>query len=77
MPRVDRERLIASGFLQKVMKGWYIPARPDEVRERGKYGLVYFILALLCHLSPSALRHGVVPVTRTILVPAWRQLVCA
>ncbi len=32
MPRVDRERLIAAGFLQKVMKGWYIPARPDEVK---------------------------------------------
>ena len=32
MPRVDRERLIAAGFLQEVMKGWYIPARPDEVK---------------------------------------------
>jgi hypothetical protein len=32
MPRVDRERLVANGFLQEVMKGWYIPARPDEVR---------------------------------------------
>lgn len=32
LPRVDRERLLASGFLQEVMKGWYIPARPDEGR---------------------------------------------
>jgi len=32
MPRVDRERLVANGFLQEVMKGWYIPARPEEVR---------------------------------------------
>jgi len=32
MPRVDRERLVTSGFLQEVMKGWYIPTRPDEAR---------------------------------------------
>lgn len=30
MTRTHRERLIKSGFLQPVMKGWYIPARPDE-----------------------------------------------
>ncbi len=28
--RADRERLIKNGFLQEVMKGWYIPSRPDE-----------------------------------------------
>ena len=28
--RVDRERLVANGFLQAVIKGWYIPSRPDE-----------------------------------------------
>lgn len=28
--RVHRERLLKNGFLQEVMKGWYIPARPDE-----------------------------------------------
>ena len=27
--RVHRERLQANGFLQEVMKGWYIPSRPD------------------------------------------------
>lgn len=32
MPRVDRERLVTSGFLQEVMKGWYIPTRPDEAK---------------------------------------------
>ena len=32
MPRTDRERLLKNGFLQEVMKGWYIPARPDEIR---------------------------------------------
>ena len=28
--RTHRERLVRSGFLQEVMKGWYIPSRPDE-----------------------------------------------
>lgn len=30
LSRTHRERLIKNGFLQEVMKGWYIPARPDE-----------------------------------------------
>ena len=30
MTRVHRERLMANGFLQEVIKGWYIPSRPDE-----------------------------------------------
>jgi len=30
MSRAHRERLLKNGFLQEVMKGWYIPARPDE-----------------------------------------------
>jgi hypothetical protein len=29
--RTHRERLLANGFLQVVIKGWYIPSRPDEV----------------------------------------------
>ncbi len=28
--RTHRERLVKSGFLKEVMKGWYIPSRPDE-----------------------------------------------
>lgn len=32
LSRTHRERLIANGFLQQVIKGWYIPTRPDEVR---------------------------------------------
>ena len=32
LPRADRERLVKNGFLQEVMKGWYVPARPDETR---------------------------------------------
>ena len=30
MTRTHRERLLKNGFLQNVMKGWYIPTRPDE-----------------------------------------------
>jgi hypothetical protein len=30
LARTDRERLTANGFLLPVIKGWYVPARPDE-----------------------------------------------
>ena len=30
LSRTDRERLLESGFLKEVMRGWYIPSRPDE-----------------------------------------------
>lgn len=29
--RTHRERLLKNGFIREIMKGWYIPARPDEV----------------------------------------------
>jgi hypothetical protein len=29
LKRAERELLVKNGFLQEVMKGWYIPARPD------------------------------------------------
>ncbi len=32
LTRTDRERLIRNGFLQEVIRGWYIPARPNEVQ---------------------------------------------
>ncbi|ODS24771.1 cell filamentation protein Fic [Candidatus Endobugula sertula] len=32
LSRTHRERLVQNGFLQEVMKGWYIPARPDETQ---------------------------------------------
>ena len=28
--RKARERLLAAGYLQRIIKGWYLPARPDE-----------------------------------------------
>jgi fido (protein-threonine AMPylation protein) len=30
LSRTHRERLMKNGFLQEVIKGWYIPARPNE-----------------------------------------------
>lgn len=32
LTRTHRERLIKNGYLQEVMKGWYIPVRPDDDR---------------------------------------------
>ncbi len=32
LTRTHRERLIKNGFLQEVMKGWYIPIRPEEYK---------------------------------------------
>jgi hypothetical protein len=32
LTRTHRERLLKNGFLQEVMKGWYIPSRPDETK---------------------------------------------
>ena len=30
LPRMDRQRLLRAGFLQEVVRGWYLPARPEE-----------------------------------------------
>ncbi len=30
LSRTHRERLLVNGFLQEVIKGWFIPSRPDE-----------------------------------------------
>jgi len=30
LTRTHRVRLVEAGFIQEVLKGWYIPARPDE-----------------------------------------------
>lgn len=32
LTRTHRERLLANGFLQEVIKGWYIPSRTDELK---------------------------------------------
>jgi len=30
LTRIHRERLVKNGFLEEVMKGWYVPTRPDQ-----------------------------------------------
>ncbi len=30
LTRTHRERLLAGGFIREVMKGWYVPSRPDD-----------------------------------------------
>ena len=30
LSRTHRERLLGGGFIREVMKGWYVPSRPDE-----------------------------------------------
>src|SRR5258708_12096280 len=30
LTRTHRERLLRTGFIREVMKGWYVPARPEE-----------------------------------------------
>ncbi len=32
LSRTNRERLLRGGFLTEVMKGWYVPSRPDETK---------------------------------------------
>jgi hypothetical protein len=32
LSRTHRERLLKNGFLQEVIKGWYIPSRPQEIK---------------------------------------------
>jgi len=32
LARTHRERLLANGFLVEVIKGWYIPSRPDQIK---------------------------------------------
>ena len=29
LPRTDRRRLVKAGFLEEVLRGWYLPSRPD------------------------------------------------
>ena len=30
LTQTHRERLLANGFIRSVIKGWYIPTRPEE-----------------------------------------------
>ena len=52
--RTHRERLIQNGFLQEVIKGWYVPSRPDEAAGESAawYAAFWpFVVAYLNHLK--------------------------
>ena len=81
LTRTHRERLLQNGFIQEVMKGWYIPARPGERAGDGTawYALFWdFCAAYLrtrfdedCCLSPEqslSLHGGNRAVPRQLLV---------
>lgn len=31
LTRIHRERLVKAGFLQEILRGWYVPSRPDDL----------------------------------------------
>ena len=81
LTRTHRERLVKSGFLQQVLKGWYIPARPGGITGESTawYTLFWAFCAVYLHgrfgtnwsLSPdqSLLLHvGNMTVPRQLLV---------
>lgn len=54
LTRARRERLLRNGFLQEVVKGWYVPSRPDETAGESTtwYGSFWrFCAAYLEHLK--------------------------
>jgi len=54
LSRTHRERLIQNGFLQEVIKGWYVPSRPDEAAGESTawYAAFWpFVVAYLNHLK--------------------------
>ena len=57
MTRTDRERLLASGFLQEVIKGWYIPRRPDDVRGESTAWYASFWQFAAAYLESRFRRH--------------------
>src|SRR6516162_5338955 len=58
LTRTHRERLLKNGFLQEVMKGWYIPSRPDD----RKGGVVCLLLAFRRGLSGAPVPQELEPV---------------
>lgn len=54
LSRTHRERLLRNGFLQEVIKGWYVPTRPDETAGESTawYAAFWpFCVAYLQHLK--------------------------
>jgi glutathione S-transferase len=53
LSRIHRERLVANGFLQEVMKGWLVSTGPRRTARR-QHALVCIILGILRALLPRA-----------------------
>ena len=72
MTRTHRERLLANGFLQEVIKGWYIPSRPDEVKGESTAWYASFWRFAAVYLEE---RFGteLVPLAGTVALPPRRE----
>ena len=55
--RTHRERLLKHGFLQEVIKGWYIPSRPDEVKGESTAWYAFFWRFAAVYLDMRFGRH--------------------
>ena len=73
MTRTHRERLLANGFLQEVIKGWYIPSRPDEVKGESTAWYASFWRFAAVYLETRFGKNWS-PVAGAVAVPARRQL---
>ena len=51
LSRTHRERLAKAGFLQNVMKGWYIPSRPHEAGDESTAWYASFWTFCAAYLS--------------------------
>ena len=72
LSRTHRERLLANGFLQEVIKGWYIPSRPDEVKGESTAWYASFWRFCAAYLEERLARTGAS--RRSSLCPCTRQL---
>ena len=51
LSRPHRERLVQNGFLEEVIKGWYVPTRPDETRGESTAWYASFWLFCAAYLN--------------------------
>ena len=64
LSRTHRERLRRNGFLQEVIKGWYIPSRPDEAKGDSTAWYASFAAVVNSTFAPRTLL-PVVPLKRS------------
>ena len=72
LSRAHRERLLKNGFLQEVMKGWYIAARPDDAARESTAWYASF-WAFCARLSARTLWQRLVSFTGALAVSACRE----